>query len=279
MARELTVALVQMQPKLGSVEDNLNKMVELITKIATKERVDLVVFPELVTSGTELGLRFTEMAQRVPGMVVNMLSQRAQDFGVYIAFGMATKEKVESVLYNSAVLIGPEGDVVETYHKLHLKGEERMVFREGFRLQTAETEFGAFGLMLGSDLAFPEVARCAAMEGAEVMLVMANWEASEMDAWKVYLRSRALENAVYTIGVNRVGTDVTQAFGGESMVVGPRGQIIGTLADHTDEKTGEPKEGYLVVKIDLDDVRRTREDTQAIQMRQPVAYKSIVRKY
>ena len=89
MARELTVALVQMQPKLGSVEDNLNKMVELITKIATKERVDLVVFPELVTSGTELGLRFTEMAQRVPGMVVNMLSQRAQDFGVYIAFGIA----------------------------------------------------------------------------------------------------------------------------------------------------------------------------------------------
>jgi predicted amidohydrolase len=111
------------------------------------------------------------------------------------------------------------------------------------------------------------------------MLVMANWEASEMDAWKVYLRSRALENAVFTIGVNRVGTDVTQAFGGESMVVGPRGQIVGTLADHTDEKTGEPKEGYLVVKIDLDDVRRTREDTQAIQMRQPVAYKSIVRKY
>lgn len=279
MARELTVALVQMQPKLGQLEDNLIKMTELVTTIAAKQRVDLIVFPELATSGAELGVRFTEMAQRVPGMVVNTLAQRAQDFGVYIAFGMATKEKVESVLYNSAVLIGPEGDVVETYHKLHLKGEERMVFREGFRMQTAETDLGAFGLMLGTDLAFPEVARCAALEGAEVMIVMANWEAAEIDAWKTYLRARAYENAVFTIGVNRVGTDVTQSFGGESMVVGPRGQLMGTLADNTDEETGAPKEGYLVVKIDLDDVRRTREESQVIQMRQPVAYKNIVRKY
>lgn len=277
--RELTVALVQMQPKLGQLEDNLNKIAELVTTIAAKQRVDLIVFPELVTSGAELGVRFTEMAQRIPGMIVNVLSQRAQDFGVYIAFGMATKEKVESVLYNSAVLIGPEGDVVETYHKLHLRGEERMVFREGFRLNTAETEFGTFGLMLGSDLAFPEVARSAALDGAEVIIALANWEVSEIDAWKTYLRARAYENAVYTIGVNRVGTDVTQTFGGESMVIGPRGEIVGTLADNTDETTGEPKEGFLVVKIDLDDVRRTREESQVMQMRHPVAYKNIVRKY
>ena len=277
--RELTVALVQMQPKLGHLEDNLAKMAELVTTIAANQRVDLIVFPELITSGAELGVRFTEMAQRVPGMVVNTLSQRAQDFGVYIAFGMATKEKVESVLYNSAVVIGPEGDVVETYHKLHLKGEERMVFREGFRLHTAETDLGTFGLMLGTDLAFPEVARCAALEGAEVMIVMANWEAAEIDAWKTYRRARAYENAVFMVGVNRVGTDVTQAFGGESMIVGPRGQLMGTLADHTDPETGAPKEGYLVVKIDVDDVRRTREDSQVMQMRHPVAYKGIVRKY
>lgn len=279
MARELNVAIVQMQPKLGHLEDNLVKMTELVTTIAAKQRVDLIVFPELVTSGAELGVRFTEMAQRVPGMVVNTLSQRAQDFGVYIAFGMATKEKVESVLYNSAVLIGPEGDVVETYHKLHLKGEERMVFREGFRLNVAETDLGTFGLLLGTDLAFPEVARSAALEGAEVIIVMANWEAAEIDAWKTYLRARAYENAVFMVGVNRVGTDVTQTFGGESMVIGPRGQLMGTLADHTDHETGVPKEGYLVVKIDVDDVRRTREESQVMQMRHPVAYKNIVRKY
>lgn len=92
MARDLTIAVVQMQPKLGQLEENLVKMAEWVTTVAARQRVDLIVFPELITSGAELGVRFTEMAQRVPGMVVNALSQRAMDFGTYIAFGMATKE-------------------------------------------------------------------------------------------------------------------------------------------------------------------------------------------
>jgi predicted amidohydrolase len=279
MARDLTIAVVQMQSKLGQLEENLVKMAEWVTTVAARQRVDLIVFPELITSGAELGVRFTEMAQRVPGMVVNALSQRAMDFGTYIAFGMATKEKVESVLYNSAVLIGPSGELVEVYHKLHLRGEERMIFREGFKLTTADTELGTFGMMLGSDLAFPEIARCAALEGVEVLLALGNWEAGEMDSWKTYIRSRAMENAVFVVGANRVGTDVTQTFGGESMIVGPRGQIVATLADNTDAETGAPKEGVIVAKIDLEDVRRTREDSQVMQMRQPVVYRNIVRKY
>lgn len=277
--RELTVAVAQMKPVLGQPEENIVKMSEMIRAIATKQRVDLIVFPELITSGAELGLRFTEVAQRVPGATVNLIAKRANEYGVYVLFGMATKEKVESVLYNSAVLVGPEGEFVELYHKVHLRGEERMAFREGFKLPVVETEIGTLGILIGYDLAFPEVARSLTLEGAEVLCVLANWEASGLDEWRTFLRARALENAVYVAGANRIGEDVTLTFGGESMIVGPRGEIHASLAGTSDRDSGEPQEGAAIASLDLDAVREVREENQYIQNRQPAVYRAIVRKY
>ncbi len=277
--REVTVATVQMKPRLGEAEENLVKMSEMISKIASQQKVDLIVFPELITSGYELGLRFTELAQRVPGPTVNLISQRANEYGVYIVFGMVTKEKVESVLYNSAVVVGPEGELIEVYNKTHLRGEERMAFREGYKLPVVETEVGNLGLMVGFDLSFPEVARSLVLDGADILCCVANWEAANIDEWKTYLRSRAYENAAFVVGANRVGEDVTLTFGGESMIVGPRGQIYASLAGETDPDTGAPLEGFAVARIDLDEVRENREEYQFIQNRQPTVYKSIVRRY
>ena len=277
--REITVAIVQMKPKLGEPEENLVKMSDMIAQIASQQKVDLLVFPELITSGNELGVRFTDIAQRVPGPTINLIAQRANDYGIFVAFGMVTKEKVESVLYNSAILVGPDGDLIEVYNKTHLRGEERMAFREGFKLPVAETEIGNIGLMLGYDLAYPEVARSLSLEGAELICCMANWEAAHIDEWKTYTRARAYENSVYIAAANRVGEDVTLTFGGESMVVGPRGQIYGSMIDETDPATGEPLEGFAVARIDLDEVRKNREEFQFIQTRQPAVYRSIVKKY
>lgn len=277
--REITIAVAQMKPRLGEAEDNLVRISEMIGKIATQQKVDLIVFPELVTSGNELGLRFTDMAQRVPGPTVNLIAKRANEYGVHVAFGMVTKERVESVLYNSAIVIGPEGDLVEIYNKVHLRGEERMAFREGFKIPVIDTEFGSIGLMIGYDLAFPEVSRALTLEGAEVICVLANWEASNIDEWKTFLRARAYENAVFMVGANRVGEDITLTFGGESMIVGPRGEIHASLAGETDAESGEPLEGYITARIDLDEVRRNREEYQMIQNRQPTVYKSLVRRY
>lgn len=392
--REITVATVQMKPELGKAEDNLVKMSDFISTITSQQKVDLIVFPELITCGYELGVQFTELAQRVPGPAINLMAQRAADTGVYIAFGLATKEKVESILYNSAALVGPEGELIGTYNKIHLRGEERMAFREGFKMPVFDTgEIGKIGLLLGWDLAFPEVARAMALDGAELLCVMSNWEGNYIDEWKTYIRARAFENALYIAAANRVGTDVTMKFGGESMIVGPRGKLYAALetdaefrkelareqqdllkeiqslrelrekelreskaaqeakeaikevaaemarkaegvavaaagaggsdgdkkADVVDgvkvleaEKPAdkpketpkepqreparepareskkaapepirkpEPTEGYCVARIDLDEVRRYREEFQTLQNRQPTVYKAIVRRY
>jgi len=267
----ITVALVQMHPKVSEPEHNLAKIVEYIERIALEQRADLIVFPELAVTGYECGLRFTELAEKVPGHVVNVISRKASEFSVHVLFGMPIKEKVESIIYNAAILLGPDGEVIGDYRKVHLRGEERMAFRSGFRYPVFETELGMVGVMIGWDLAFPEVARSLTLNGAEVICVLANWETGAMDEWETYVKARAYENSIFIVAVNRVGEDYTYSFGGKSMVVGPEGQKR-TFID-------EPIEGYAIAAIELDEVRKRREGTQLLQWRQPESYRPIVRRY
>jgi predicted amidohydrolase len=295
--REITIATVQMKPDLGEVEDNLVKMSNYISEIASKQKVDLILFPELATSGYELGVKFTQVAQHIPGPTSNLIAQRAQELGVYIAFGMVGKERVESILYDAAVLVGPDGELIGEYNKTHLKGEERLAFREGYKLPVFETEFGLIGFLLGSDLAYPEVARSLVLDGAELLCVLGSWEKADIDEWTTLIKARAYENACFVAGANRVGEDVTLNFGGESLIVGPRGKVFASLpgeepvpakdSDGKDDKDAkkddkpamQPKEGFCVASIDLDAIRKHREDRQTLQNRQPPIYRAIVRKY
>jgi predicted amidohydrolase len=134
------------------------------------------------------------------------------------------------------------------------------------------------GVLLGWDLAFPETARCLALDGAELLCVCANWghaPAEERDGyvaeWRTYVHARALENATYVAAANRIGEEYSYRFLGDSMVAGPRGEVYASI--------DEEIEGYAVATIDLDAVRKTREELQLIQCRSPQSYRPIVRRY
>jgi predicted amidohydrolase len=246
-------------------------MIATIQRICTEQPTDLIVFPELGVSGYECGLNFTRLAERITGHAVSYLAGKAAEFSVHLAFGLPIKEKVESILYNAVVLIGPDGELLGDYRKLHLRGEERLAFRPGYRLPVFETQFGPIGVIIGWDMAFPEVARSLTLDGADLILVPAAWEASSVDEWRAYTVARACENAVFIAAANRVGEEPSYSFGGASVLVGPRGQVHTTLA--------EAVEGYAVATIDLDEVRRVREESQLLQCRQPAAYRALVRRY
>jgi predicted amidohydrolase len=271
MPREITVALVQMTPALANSEANLRKMGDFVEKICSEQKTDLIVFPELSYTGNELGLRATDLAERVPGHASNYLAKRANDFQTHIVFGLVVKEKVESILYNGLVCLGPEGDIAGDYRKVHLLGEERQVYRNGFRFVTVEAEWGRFGLTLGTDLPFPEAARSLTLDGAELVVVSANWEQQFAESWRAHLISRACENSIYVAAANRIGEEPTKRFSGDSLLAGPLGELY-TVLD-------EPIEGYAVATVDLDRVRDVREDRQLIQYREPIAYRSVVKKY
>ena len=269
--REVTVAIVQMLPVLGEVQGNLGRMNGWLEEICSRHRVDLVVFPELATTGYECGLQFSELAEPLHGPTVSYLATRAGQFGVHLLFGMAERGKVESVTYNSAILIDNDGEVVASYQKVHLKGEEKLAFRPGYRYPILETSFGLLGVAVGWDIAFPETGRSLALQGAEVLCVCANWESPHAGEWRTYVLARAYENSAFVVAANRVGEEYTYQFFGQSLAVGPRGQVIASMEDAT--------EGYRVATFDLDDARRTREELKLLQSRQPRSYRELVKMY
>jgi predicted amidohydrolase len=274
--REIQVAIAQFHPRLNELQKNLDRMGEIIDHIGAGQKVDLIIFPELATTGYECGVKFTELAEPVPSHTIETLGARAARYETHLAFGMVVKHKVESIVYDAAILLGPDGAVLGQYNKVHLRPEERPIFRGGFRLPVFPTTFGTIGLLLGWDMAFPEAARSLAIDGAELLVVPANWETPSIEEWKIYLRARAFENSVFVAGANRIGDEYTYSFGGESAVIGPRGEVLASVGRDENDR---PKEAYTLAKIDLDAVKKYREELQTMQSRQPAAYRAVVRNY
>lgn len=269
--REVTIAVAQMHPVLEQVEHNLETMCRMIEEVSLQKKVDLFVFPELCTTGYECGVRFADLAERVQDHTVNTLSKRAAEYDTYIAFGFAEKQKVESVIYSAAVLLDPDGEVQADYQKVHLKGEQRLALRPGYKFVTAETRFGTVGLLVGWDLAFPEAARSLALMGAEVLCVVGAWEKPHAFEWRSHCFARAFENATFVAACNRIGEEATYSFFGESMIVGPRGYVHARVEEEV--------QGVAIATVDLDEVRQYQEELQLLQARQPRSYREIVRMY
>jgi predicted amidohydrolase len=180
------------------------------------------------------------------------MARRAEEFDVHIGFGMVSKAKVESIIYDTAVMVDPDGELMGHYQKVHLRGEEQLAFRPGYRYHVFEARFGHVGVMIGWDLAFPEVARSLVLDGAELLCVLANWETPHAAEWHNYALARAYENACFVAAANRVGEEYTYSFFGSSMIIGPRGALYATL--------DEEIEGYALTDLDLDEVRTYREE-------------------
>ena len=247
-------------------------MAAIIQRICSEQPTNLIVFPELAVSGYECGLNFTRLAERVPGHAVSYLAGKAAEFSVYVAFGMPVKEKVESILFNAAVVIGPDGELLGDYRKLHLRGEERLAFRPGYRLPVFETEFGQLGVMIGWDLAFPEVARSLTLDGADLIVACAAWEAIASGGVAGLHRGAGLrERGLRRRGQPRGrGTELHAS--AASRCWSARVATVHTALD-------EAIEGYAVATVDLDEIRKVREESQLLQCRQPAAYRALVRKY
>lgn len=274
---EITVAVVQTQPVLGDLEANLYQMAQMVEKICKEEDTDLIVFPELATTGVENGVNFNHLAERVPGHQFNVLANKAADYATHIVFGLPTKEKVESIFYNSAIAIGPDGELLNEYRKIHLKGEEKLSFRPGYRFSVFDTAFGTVGVVIGWDIAFPEAARTLVLQGAEIICLPAAYETPYQREWRAFTVARAIENGVYLLAANRVGEEPSRQYFGESMIVAPNGEIMSHLFDAEEEEA--PPTGYAFAKIDTDAVRRYREEMQIIMSRSPISYGPIVKKY
>ncbi len=268
MARTLTLALVQFEPKLGELAANLERVLDL-TKEAASQSADFVVFPELALTGYNqelLGHKLVELALTPADEPIQQLARVAGQHQVHLVVGFIERRTIPGVVYNSIVICGPDGSVLRTYAKSHLFSSENLYFRPGPSLNVLKTDLGLIGPMICMDIGYPEVARILSLQGAELLLAPSAWIKEDEDLWPLHLRARALDNLAFVAGINRVGDEGNLHFIGQSMIVDPRGHILAELGGGED---------ILVATIDLDEVSRARRRALHWTGRRPELYASI----
>lgn len=221
----MRVGYVQFAPEFGEVLRNLDRVGELLAH----DRADLWVLPELFSTGYQFRSagELAELAEPVPGgPTTGRLVALAREGGCHLVAGIA--EKADGSLYNSAVLVGP-GGLVALYRKVHLFYEERNLFAPGnLPFSVAEVGGVRVGLLVCYDHLFPEAARTLALLGADLLAHPANLVMPGLG--QLTMRVRALENRVFTVTANRIGSEFrtgeTLRFTGLSQIVAPSGDVL-----------------------------------------------------
>lgn len=220
------IAGVQMDVRLADVDSNVSRICEKLRE-TTASGATLTVFPECAVSGYCFSSleEARPFAQPVPGPATQKIGDVCRELNTYCVFGMLELDGEK--IFNAAVLVGPEG-VIGRYRKVHLPFLGIDMFTtfgdQPFAVQAAGPI--NIGMNICYDAAFPELARCLAMLGADLIVLPTNWPPGSENTATYVINSRAIENAVYYIAVNRVGTERGFTFIGRSKIVDPSGRIL-----------------------------------------------------
>ncbi len=265
------IAVAQMDCTFGDVAKNLEKIGSLVREAAT-QGADLVVFPELATTGYFIADRIAELAEPIPGPTTEELVCLAQESQTWLVVGMA--EAADGKYFNSSVLISPAG-LVGTYRKVHLFDSEKETFALGDQRGIFDTPFGKLGLTICYDLLFPEYIRSLALAGADIIINSTNWIADDYqrEVWRwtgestqALAATRGLENTVHVAMAARTGEEAGFRSLGHSCITTPSGAVSGLVKDG---------EGIAVAEVVTasDDLSRWREIAPYLKDRRTELYR------
>lgn len=242
----MKVGFYQSHPLFGKVKENLEQAVQEISRV----KADLIVLPELFNTGYRFVSReeVSELAEEIPsGKTCRAMFGLARDLGMIMVFGLAEKEG--KCLYNSAAVIGP-GGFIGKYRKIHLFAEEKLFFDPGDEGFTVfDVGQAVLGVMICFDWLFPESARVLAVLGADIICHPANLVLPYCQKAMV---TRSLENGVFTITANRIGTESrgdydVLTFTGESQILDNEGRVLAGL--------GGNDTGIVIADVDPEKAR------------------------
>ncbi len=246
----MRVTCVQFDVAWQDRSANFAKVRELLAGADACEAGGLIVLPEMFSTGFSMDVQAATQDQ--PSPAEGFLAEIARQHGCYTLGGVVNADPDGRGL-NEAVLVGPDGRHLMRYAKMHpfsYAGESQH-FAPGDApvvTEIADTKLSPF---ICYDLRFPEVFRSAALAGAEVMAVIANWPASRAEHFQTLLTARAIENQAWVVGVNRVGSDPDVRYSGGSVVIDPRGLVVARAGDG---------EVLLTSEIDVQALRQYRRE-------------------
>ena len=203
---------------------------------AVSDGADLVVLPELVTTGSGFAdaAEATRRAEPMDGPTVTALRKLSARHGVVLAAGFNETSGLDRP-YNSAVVID-RGELLACYRKTHLWDREKLLFTPGDQPPpVVATSVGRVGLVICYDLEFPEVTRRLGLEGAQLLLAPANWPllgkpAGERPVEIAKAQAAAAQNKVYVVVADRCGADRGEAYTGGSVICDVTGYLLAEAA-------------------------------------------------
>ncbi len=265
----------------SSAEENLKHALSQIDE-AVKKGANIVVLPELF-----LGPYFCQrpddkkvfdLAEAVPGPTTQVLSEAARKNKIVLVGG-SIFEKAAGKFWNNAPVFGPDGTLLSAYRKTHIPEDilyhEQHYFAPGDTgIQVIETPFGKICPLICFDQWFPEVARIAALKGAEIIVyptaigviddeveenITGNWQ----QMWTNAMLGHAATNNVYVAGINRIGREGAMSFWGGSFIADPSSHILSIAKD---------KEEIVMATCDLDRVKALQDAWMFLKNRRPDQY-------
>jgi omega-amidase len=262
---KLTISLAQIDVAASEPEANFTKAESLAAE-AARRKSDLVCFPEMWTTGFNWEYNRRTAAEHARS------AERAADMArrnsIWIN-GTMPEADGQGRLSNTSILYAPDGRRAGVYAKTHLfsfMGEDRHM-EPGPSLCLADAPWGATGLAVCYDVRFPELFRTYALKGAALVLLPAAFPHPRLEHWRVLVRARAIENQMFVVAVNQVGTeelgDGTVTYFGNSMIVDPWGGIVA--------EAGE-EEALVTATIDTGMVDEVRGKMKVLKDRRPDLY-------
>jgi len=258
-----TISLGQFDVRLGQPGENLAKVMAM-TEEAARRGSDIVVFPELWSTGYDLE-NAANHATSIDLGIFKEVAILARRHRIYI-LGSCLSLLGPGTYGNTAVLYDRDGEALASYSKIHLFRlmDEEKYLCAGDKLSSVHTSWGRVGLTICYDLRFPELFRSYALEGASIVFVPSEWPHPRLAHWRTLLRARAIENQMFIAACNRIGTSKNTRFFGHSCIIDPWGETV---------IEGGEEELLLTADIDLDEVARVRSKIPVFADRRPELYK------
>lgn len=233
----MRVALIQLS--YGDDESLPERTARVTDLVRAQRGHDLVVLPELWSAGAFDYRAWTDREQRVDGEVTTTLAAAAREIGAVLHTGSIVERPGDETgpdghgLWNTSVVLGPDGMPCATYRKIHRFGfgqGEPKLMEAGTDVVVVDLPAPADALRVGLstcyDLRFPELYRAQLDQGALAFVIPSAWPAARVQAWRTLLRARAVEDQCYVIACNTAGTHAGTQMGGHSAVVDPTGVVL-----------------------------------------------------
>jgi len=298
--RLVKITLIQRGPAEENKEKTLNDLLTQFDQVLEKDRPDFIMPIELCTTPYFPAVsdeRYFDWAEPIPGPTTELFAEKARKYETCIILPIFEKGPLEGIYYNSAVVLGPDGNILpgnmadgtrtNRYVKTHIpklmgaKGyivDETFYFTPGAGFPVFDTPKARIGILICHDRRFPEAWREIVLQGAEIVFVPVDSPilgvqkgATFEDMFVAELRTRALENCVWVCATNQGGIEKVQdkqnEFYGRSCIIDPTGKVV-NLAPAS-------KPAVISANINLEELNKARRFLNTFNRRRPELYKLV----